>query len=260
MTKPLFYQTHKAGTDRPWLVLLHGLFGNLDNLAVVRRHFEDRFNILSVDLPDHGQSFHLSHFTLQSCVESLIETLDLLSVGEASLLGHSLGGKVAMLSALIHPERVKQLIVADIAPVTYAPKHQNIFRGLRNVDLANLTRRQEADAEMAEYISEPGVRQFLLKSLYQDDNKIWHWRFNVEGLINNYDEIRQWPSLEKTFVKPTLFIKGGNSSYLDSRYREDVARIFPAAKARVIEDAGHWLHAEKPAEFNKLVEAELTRC
>lgn len=149
----------------PWLILIHGLFGNADNLAVVKRHFATHYNIVSVDLPDHGQSEWNTEFTLGDAVTKLKLLLDSLSISRCGILGHSLGGKVAMLFSLEHPDYVNKLVVADIAPVNYTHRHQAVFDGLTAITLDDLESRKHADKLMSQHIIEPGVRQFLLNCL-----------------------------------------------------------------------------------------------
>ncbi|NDV90092.1 alpha/beta fold hydrolase [Alteromonas sp. 345S023] len=253
----LHYKLSSASLESPWLVLIHGLFGSADNLSVVRRHFENSHNIISVDLPDHGESPWSDGFDLDTAVSGIIAILDNLKVENAAFLGHSLGGKVAMRLALLHENRVSALIVADIAPVAYGHRHQAVFDGLQAVSLGEINGRSDADKAMSAYIKEPGVRQFLLKSLYKGDDDKWRWRFNVEGLINHYSHIIDWPQDNRQFSGVTLFIKGADSDYITASHRSAIGKYFPNAKAHVIDGTGHWLHAEKPTAFNKVVERAL---
>ncbi len=179
--------------------------------------------------------------------------LDQLGLEQVALVGHSMGGKVAMQVAKQAPARVDRLVVADIAPVAYPhARHQNVFAGL-NATLERLPQsRSEAEAILAEHIEIPGVRQFLLKSFAKTEAG-WGWRFNVPALEHNYANIMGWPDDQTRFEGQTLFIKGGDSDYMQPQYTETVMAQFPAAKARIIAGTGHWLHAEKPALFNKLV-------
>ncbi|RDV27391.1 alpha/beta fold hydrolase [Alteromonas aestuariivivens] len=250
----LSFQKYQRSSSSSWLVLIHGLFGDSDNLSALRRHFESKINVLSVDLLDHGRSVHTSEFQLEDNVTALFNTLDELEIQQANLLGHSLGGKVAMLAALRSPQRVSNLMVADIAPVTYPARHQSIFAGLNSVDLETLSSRRQADEQMKADIPENGIRQFLLKGLYQHADNSWQWRFNLKGLSEHYDNVTSWPESNTTYPGPTLFIKGGDSDYITSAHRSAIAQYFPAAKAHILESAGHWLHAEKPAMFNRIVE------
>lgn len=255
----LNYKISKSQASSPWLILIHGLFGNADNLAVIKRHFESNFNILSVDLPDHGESPWTSAFSIEEASEAIFNLMLSLNIERSAVLGHSLGGKVAMKLALNHGKSVSHLIVADIAPVSYQHSHQAVFDGLNSVSLNTIKSRKEAEKEMAAHVKEPGVRQFLLKSLYQDDSGAWKWRFNVEGLIASYSHIIDWEQTNQTFNGITLFIKGSESNYITSAYRDEISRYFPNAKAHIIEGTGHWLHAEKPAAFNSIVERTLNK-
>lgn len=258
MSELLNYQVTQRASDKPWAVLIHGLFGDADNLANIRRHLNGDLNLVSIDLPDHGQSPWLDAFTLSQAVNGVIAVLDDANIDKASILGHSLGGKVAMLLALEHPQRVEKLVAADIAPACYSRRHDGVFSGLNNVNLSEIAGRKDAERAMAEYIDEPGIRQFLLKSLYKNDQGNWQWRFNLNGLQDNYDAIIGWPDdLEATFEGDVLFVKGGASDYLTSQHREQVARYFPNARAHIIDGTGHWLHAEKPQAFNAVVEKHL---
>jgi len=255
----LHFKLSEAQKNSPWLVLVHGLFGSADNLAGVKRHFESTYNIISIDLPDHGQSPWTDGFTLEAAVTGIVEILDNNQVDKAAFLGHSLGGKVVMQFALLNPDRVSHLIVADIAPVKYSHSHQAVFDGLKNVPLDTISDRKEAQTALSEYVKEPGVQQFLLKSLYQTENSEWQWRFNVDGLIESYSRILDWPQSNLTFEGITLFIKGAESDYINNSYRKEIAKYFPRAKAHIIEGTGHWLHAEKPSIFNAIVARTLEK-
>lgn len=247
----MILHTHRVGTGEP-LVLIHGLFGSYDNLAGISRALQDQWQIISIDLPNHGQSPHKDKMDHSSMVADLAATLDSLNINECALLGHSLGGKLAMAFALTYPQRVTQLIVADIAPVSYKPSHQAIFAGLKAVDLQTISSRADADKQLAGYISEAGVRQFLLKSLHKTDEG-FSWRFNLTALEHCYDQLLTAPALDGQYDKPVLFIKGGNSDYILPEHRSQILRYFPAAEAKIINGTGHWLHAEKPVAFAKLV-------
>lgn len=242
--------------DKPWLMLIHGLFGSLDNLAVIRRELQNDFNVLSVDLPDHGKSIYTEQFGFDTYANYMFDLLDDLGIEKIQVLGHSLGGKVAMCMALTQPNRITKLVLADIAPVKYEPRHQSVLSGLNNVDLNNTLDRNHANEQMVEHIVEPGVRQFLLKSLYQEDGK-WSWRFNLALLERDYPRLSGAIESEKPFTKPVLFIKGGNSDYLLAKHQSPIAKLFPNSQAKIIQNTGHWLHSEKPSIFNRLARSFL---
>lgn len=255
----LHFKLSIANKTSPWLLLIHGLFGNADNLAVVKRHFEKTHNILSIDLPNHGMSPWSDDFSFDETIESILTLLNQQNIQSTAILGHSLGGKVAMLFALQHPDRVSHLIVADIAPVKYEHRHQAVFNGLKNVPLNNIHGRSEALSFMSQYIKETGVQQFLLKSLYKTENGDWQWRFNLDGLIKSYPHIIDWPQSNLKYNGVTFFIKGAQSDYINASHRNAILRYFPNAKAHIIEGTGHWLHAEKPTAFNAVVARALEK-
>ncbi|MGY3942681.1 alpha/beta fold hydrolase [Aeromonas tecta] len=237
----------------PAVILIHGLFGSLDNLGLLARPLSEQFRVISLDLRNHGASFHSDEMTYPQQAADVLALLDHLGLAQVAIVGHSMGGKVAMQLAKLAPARIRKLVVADIAPVAYPhARHRNVFAGL-NATLANPPQsRNEAEALLAQHIEIPGVRQFLLKSFAKSESG-WGWRFNVPALERNYANIMGWPDDQTRFEGPTLFIKGGDSDYVLPEYTGMVTAQFPAANARVIAGTGHWLHAEKPALFNKLV-------
>ncbi|NVK56175.1 MAG: alpha/beta fold hydrolase [Alteromonadaceae bacterium] len=249
-----FEQFECEQSEAPWVVLIHGLFGNLDNLAVLRRALQSHFNILAIDLPNHGESPWVETFTQLECVNALHDLLAQQSIDKCHVIGHSLGGKVAMQMALHFPQLVTSLVVLDIAPVTYPPSHQAVFAGLKKVDLSAIKSRKDADNVMQSEIKIAGVRQFLLKSLYQDTQSNWRWRFNVAGLEKDYAHISHFEVPKNQQYKgPVTFIKGGESNYITREHESVIGQLFPAANAKIVTGVGHWLHAEKPQVVNKLV-------
>ncbi|WP_088328846.1 alpha/beta fold hydrolase [Lacimicrobium sp. SS2-24] len=241
----------KSGHGSP-VILLHGLFGSLENLNGIKRALEANHLVVSVDLPDHGQSPHSDAFSYTEYAQAILSLMDELDLHNVAIVGHSMGGKVAMTMALTHPERVSGLVVADIAPVSYPDRHSGIIDALKSVDLNSLQRRSDADKQLAESIREPGVRQFLLKSLQKTDSG-WCWQFNLSLLDRAYASITAWPDIDKVYDGPVLFIKGGRSDYLLPEHKGQIGRLFKHSQGHIIPDAGHWLHAEKPQQFNKIV-------
>lgn len=248
------------GESGDWILLLHGLFGSGDNLNMLAKSLADRFRVVCVDLRNHGRSPHAPTMSLAEMAADIAQLQDQLGIQSSVVLGHSLGGKVAMQLALSDASRVQKLIVADIAPVTYAAHHQSVFAALESIDLATLQNRQQADAQMAQQLSDPGLRQFLLKGLYlnREPNKEqgqpqYCWRFNLPVLHQCYEEILAAPT-GAPFSGPTLFIKGEQSDYILPEHEAVMRALFPAFQFRMIADAGHWLHGEKPVAFNRLVE------
>ena len=246
---PLHYG--EQGDGAATVLLLHGLFGSGDNLGALARSLAADHRVISADLRNHGRSPHSPTMSLAELAGDVLALLDALAIDRAHVVGHSLGGKVAMQLALTAPHRIERLVCADIAPVQYAPHHQGIFAGLRAVDLSALKQRGDADLLLARYVEELPVRQFLLKSLYRDDAG-FHWRFDLQSLIANYDEVLAAPK-GRPFEGPVLFIKGGSSDYLLPEHADRLRTLFPNFKLKIIEGTGHWLHGEKPVVFNKLV-------
>ncbi|VXC57297.1 putative esterase [Enterobacterales bacterium 8AC] len=241
LTMKLHYQL--LASDAPTLpvVLIHGMFGNLDNLGVLARDLNQQHRVIKVDLRNHGLSPRAEEMTYPAMAQDLLTLLDDLQVDKAIVIGHSMGGKAAMALTAIAPGRIVQLIVIDIAPVAYdVRRHDKIFAALQAVTAAGITRRQAAAQLMREYLDEEGVIQFLLKSFNSGT-----WRFNLPALIAQYENIIGWQEVP-AWPHPTLFIRGGLSPYVQDQYRESIARQFPQARAYVVAGTGHWVHAEKP--------------
>lgn len=241
---------HRSGQGRP-LVMLHGLFGSWDNLGASVKALAENHDVIAVDLRNHGRSSHQPDHSYPDMAEDLLRLLDSLSIERVVLLGHSMGGKVAMEFALTHPERVERLIVVDIAPVEYPHHHKKVFEGLKSLNLKNIKSRNQADEHLSEHVNEPGVRAFLLKNLYREEG-LFRWRMNLETLETQYANIAAAPRTG-LFDKPTLFIKGADSDYLTSDHQHEVASRFPQAKLKIIAGTGHWPHAEKPDLFMRIV-------
>lgn len=234
------------------IVLIHGLFGSYENLGVIARALAGQWQVVNLDMRNHGRSGWHDTMSYALMAEDMKETLDHLGLEPVVLLGHSMGGKIAMEFALRYPERVSKLILADISPVQNRPRHLEILSALDGIDLDSLQSRQQADQQLALSVTETGVRQFLLKSLYKKDDQ-FRWRFNVKALIANYPQLLEAPPSKGPYSGPTLFIKGAESDYLLPEHQSLIQQLFPHSKAKVIMGTGHWLHAEKPVAFAKIV-------
>ncbi|MEH6625865.1 MAG: alpha/beta fold hydrolase [Motiliproteus sp.] len=240
-----------SGHGKP-LVILHGLFGSLDNWAGQTKRLSEHFQVYAVDLRNHGLSPWSAQMDYPAMRDDLVEFLNDHDLEQILLLGHSMGGKAAMQLALDHPDLIHKLVIVDIAPVRYSANHNDVFKGLFNVDLTHIQSRSEADQALSEYIDETGVRQFLLKNLYRDHHH-FAWRMNLNGLNKSYDDIADAPNSHGHYQGPTMFIKGGASDYIQESHRNAIQKYFPNASARIMEGVGHWPHAEKPAAFTKLL-------
>ncbi|MDP4663044.1 MAG: alpha/beta fold hydrolase [Salibacteraceae bacterium] len=240
------------GEGKP-IIILHGLMGMLDNWQAPAKMLWDNWRVIIVDLRNHGHSPQSDKHNYDVMVADVLELMDDLSIAKAHLLGHSMGGKVVMVFAQQHPERVDKLIVADIGPKYYPPHHQDVLAALDAVPLDQLERRTEAEDYMKPHLSQAGVRQFLMKSLYHPSKDTFDWRFNLASIKKNIENVGQATD-EADYEGDTLFIRGGNSNYITDEDWPDIKMLFPNSYLITIEDAGHWLHAEKPQEFVEAVQ------
>lgn len=223
------------------IVLVHGLFGSLDNLGVLARDLVSDHDIIQVDMRNHGLSPRDPVMNYPAMAQDLLDTLDAQQIEKATFIGHSMGGKAVMALSALAPERIDRLVAIDIAPVDYhVRRHDEIFAAINAVTASEAKTRQQAAAVMREHLNEEGVIQFLLKS-YVDGE----WRFNVPVLWEQYPHIVGWETIP-AWDHPALFIPGGNSPYVTEAYRNELLAQFPQARAHVIAGAGHWVHAEKP--------------
>ncbi|MCI1035302.1 esterase [Raoultella terrigena] len=223
------------------VVLVHGLFGSLDNLGILARDLVADYDILQVDMRNHGLSPRDPQMTYAAMAQDLLDTLDDLQLEKATFIGHSMGGKAVMALSALAPERIDGLVAIDIAPVDYhVRRHDEIFAAINAVTAAGAATRQQTAAIMREHLQEEGVIQFLLKSFVDGQ-----WRFNVPVLWDQYSHIVGWQQVP-AWPHPALFIPGGNSPYVSDEYRDALLAQFPQARAHVIAGAGHWVHAEKP--------------
>lgn len=243
---------HELANKNEIIFIIHGLFGSLSNLSSLAKELQANFDVILVDVRNHGQSPRSSSMTYQEMAEDIFELADSLNIEQFSVLGHSMGGKIAMTCALLQPQRVKRLVVADIAPFAYGNRHSDVFAGLQAVRSLQAKNRTEAEKILADYVETPEVRQFLLKS-YQRGEDGFKFVYDVENLHNNYHLISGWPEQSNTFQQNALFIKGDRSDYINEQSINSVMALFPNAKLKIIKDTGHWLHAEKPKTFNRLV-------
>ena len=237
------------------LVVMHGLFGNLRNWNWHARELAREFRVFPLDLRNHGDSPHSDSMSYPVMANDILEFLDTQELSSAHLLGHSMGGKVAMQLALAHPDRVNRLLVADIAPVAYDEErgdHENVFNGLLAVDLEGIASRGQAEQELARHVDSPEVRSFLISNLVKQPGDGYRWRFNLSALYQNYDRLREGVGAGSVFEKPTLFIRGALSNYIREEDWEAVQQLFPRARVKTMMGVGHWLHAEKPQVFYKL--------
>lgn len=237
------------------LIILHGLFGSLDNWMGLAKHWSENYEVWLVDQRNHGQSPHDNDFSYLAMKDDLKAFIDEHSIEKPILLGHSMGGKTVMEFAMHYGELIKQLIVVDIAPVKYQVHHYAIIDALESIDFDFITSRKEADQILASSIEEFGIRQFLLKNMYWAEKERLAWRFNLETIKNEIIPISEWSISEGKFKGETLFIKGENSDYITPSYASQIAAKFPNYMLTEIPNAGHWVHAESPKAFVAAVES-----
>ncbi len=237
----------QAGEGRP-LIILHGLFGSGDNWVTVTKPLAENFQVFVLDQRNHGRSPHSAEHSYPSMTADLVEFIEGYNLDSPFVLGHSMGGKTAIQLALTHPDLVSKLIVVDISPRYYTPHHQDVIAGLSAVDLVNLKSREQAEAAMLPHLPEVGVRQFLLKNLYRTESGGFDWRMNLKDIIKNIENIGT-ENTGRPFNKPTLFLRGEKSRYIQEDDRVIISSLFSNSKIETIAGAGHWVQAEKPKEF-----------
>ena len=247
------------GSGKP-LLILHGFLGMSDNWKTLGVQFaSEGFEVHILDLRNHGRSFHSDEFSYELMVQDIVQYCKDNQLNNINIIGHSMGGKTAMLLAARYPELVDKLIVADIGPKYYAPHHQDILAGLNAVDFTLKPSRIEVEAILSKYIPDFGTRQFLLKSLYWQEPGQLAFRFNLAVFNLKIEEIGKSLPYNAVLNSPTLFIRGGNSNYiLDSDF-ETIQKHFPNSNIETIPEAGHWLHAENPALFYEMASGFLEK-
>ncbi len=246
----LNFQTSGEG---PPLIILHGFLGSLDNWRAASNRMISRFKIIRVDLRNHGHSPHHPTMSYPAMAEDIDEFLNQQNIASAHLLGHSMGGKVAMQFATTHPQRIEKLIVVDIAPKGYPASHEATLVALRNLDLSSFASFGEIDAALAPQIRAPNIRQFLMKNLARRADGGFSWRIDLDAILKNYHELTKPIAPLLVFPKPACFIRGGRSDYLTDKDLPLIKKIFPRAEIVTIPDAGHWVHIDAMEDFLKIV-------
>lgn len=235
------------------IVLLHGMFGMSDNLLNLAQNLAKDYHVIIPDLINHGKSPHRDEMTYPLMARDVMAVLDHLKIEHFSIMGHSMGGKVAMQIAHDYSDRVNQLIVADIAPVDYPSRHKKIIAAMFAVKNQQITQRREADHILAMYIPEAPLRQFFMKNMHKTAEGCWTWRFGIDEIAAAYPHLCAAPVLRHPVIQNCLFIKGGGSDYITEEHLPIIRRYFSNPSFKIIDKAGHWLHAEKPQIFNRLV-------
>jgi esterase len=253
MPDPISLNSQITGEGPP-LLIVHGLFGQGRNWGGLARQLGRRFTVHAVDLRNHGASPRATPMTYEAMAADLAAYIEAHQLSPAYIVGHSMGGKAAMLLALQNPELVKRLLVADVAPVPYSHDFYQHLEAMAAIDLSALTSRAEADAILGGYIEERGVRDFLLSNLVRDKEAGWAWLIDRGNIAADIEAITDWPDIaDQQFGRPTLFLSGGQSDYVTPDMHEAIRALFPEAGFSVIGNAGHWLHADQPQAFLEAV-------
>ena len=237
------------GEGKPFIIL-HGFLGMGDNWKTLAKQFSNLgFQVHLVDQRNHGRSFHDSEFNYEVLAADLKQYCSHHTINNMVLLGHSMGGKTAMLFAALYPELISKLIVADISPRFYPVHHDAIMEGLCSLNFEEISSRKEAEIQLSNYVSDAGTRQFLLKNIYRISPSVLGLRINLKVLKTNVSEVGEALPSNLNFQKDTLFLRGDKSEYISTQDEALIKHQFPTAVIKTISNAGHWLHAENPVEF-----------
>ncbi|WP_424978935.1 alpha/beta fold hydrolase [Leisingera sp. S232] len=236
---------HGAATSKPPLLIAHGLYGSARNWGVIAKRLSDERQVIAVDMRNHGDSPRADSHTYPELAADLAAVIAAHG-GQMDVIGHSMGGKAAMMLALNHAQAVRKLVVADIAPVAYGHTQIQYIHAMKSLDLARIERRPEAAAQLAEAGVEPALQSFFTQSLDLPNKR---WKLNLDALADQMPNIMSFPQADAAWDGPTLFLSGSASDYVLPEHREEICARFPNARFAKLPGAGHWLHAEKPREF-----------
>lgn len=245
--------THGTPTDLPPLLIAHGLYGSARNWGVISKRISDSRQVVAVDMRNHGDSPWMDSHTYPEMADDLAETISQIG-GVADVVGHSMGGKAAMMLALRHPDAVRRLVVADIAPVTYDSSQMQFITAMRGVDLDSVSRRSDAEEQLAKLGVERALQSFFTQSLDVANRR---WKLNLDVLAAEMPKIVGFPPTDARWDGSTLFLSGGASDYVQHGHRDTIRALFPRARFAKLPGVGHWLHAEKPREFEASLRAFL---
>ena len=246
------HKIYGAENTKP-IYILHGIFGMLDNWHNIANHLSNQFRVITFDARNHGKSFHNNDSSYVAMANDLKHLMECMHDQEAIIIGHSMGGKTALLFADMYPELVKTLIAVDIAPKQYHPGHLEYFRAFRELDFSQIHSRREAETAFLPFAPDMGVRQFLLKNLEADSIGGYKLKINLPAIENYYEEIIGAIDFKNAFTKSTHFILGEKSGYLKESDKPFIEQHFPTASYHTVSKAGHWVHADNPAEFLSII-------
>ena len=240
----LNYMTFGDEKSSPVLIV-HGLYGSGRNWGVIAKRLSDQFFVITVDLRNHGDSPWLDTHNYHVMADDLVEVINSLNI-KPNIIGHSMGGKAAMVLALKRPNLVRNLIIADIAPVKYEHDQSQFIEAMQKVDLSKVEKRSDAILALSKFVEDKSLQNFFTQSL---DIKAKRWKLNLKVLRSEMSEILSFPKIESEFSGHSLFLKGEKSDYIKSEHRKLIKSLFTKARFATFKEAGHWLHAEKPREF-----------
>ena len=229
----------------PPVMIVHGLYGSGRNWGVIAKRLSDQFFVITVDLRNHGDSPWLDTHNYHVMADDLVEVINSLNI-KPNIIGHSMGGKAAMVLALKRPNLVRNLIIADIAPVKYEHDQSQFIEAMQKVDLSKVEKRSDATLALSKFVEDKSLQNFFTQSL---DIKAKRWKLNLKVLRSEMSEILSFPKIESEFSGHSLFLKGEKSDYIKSERRKLIKSLFTKARFATFKEAGHWLHAEKPREF-----------
>ena len=229
----------------PPVMIVHGLYGSGKNWGVIAKRLSDQFFVITVDLRNHGDSPWLDTHNYHVMADDLVEVINSLNI-KPNIIGHSMGGKAAMVLALKRPNLVRNLIIADIAPVKYEHDQSQFIEAMQEVDLSKVEKRSDATLALSKFVEDKSLQNFFTQSL---DIKAKRWKLNLKVLRSEMSEILSFPKIESEFSGHSLFLKGENSDYIKPEHRKLIKSLFTKARFATFKEAGHWLHAEKPREF-----------
>ncbi len=248
-----YKQYSTAGTP---VIVLHGLFGSLSNWGWHCKQLAEHFAVYGVDLRNHGDSPHSDQLDYQVMADDVRQLIARLGLESCCIVGHSMGGKVAMQLALSFPDLVQRLVVVDIAPVSYpenADGHMNVLAAMDAVRLDKIKSRTQAEVTLEDFIPEEATRKFVLTNLVRNKEGTFEWRLNKDSIRCNYANLRAELIATTSFPKPVLFVKGSLSPYIKPEHEAQIKELFPDASVKIIMDAGHWLHAEQPQALQQML-------
>lgn len=241
------------GTDGPPVIILHGLFGSLDNWYTIAKNLSDSYRIYTIDQRNHGRSPHHDSHTYRDLAQDLYFFMHENGIDTTHVIGHSMGGTAAMQFTSDHPDMVEKLIVVDMAPRDYEPRHEEILTALNHIRPDDFSRRKEIDDALSLHLPDNSVRQYILKNIMRTKSGEYRWKFNIKAIRGNYSSIISGPEIVGTILNPTLFIKGERSSYISEKDMIDIKQLFSTVEIKSIPDAGHWTHSDQPDRFLDIV-------